>query len=66
MKWFLVVYFFVAGEWHTAEHLNMDGWHRIEYPTAESCIQAQWQFTDVTNPKVIRASCEQHDQLTNS
>jgi hypothetical protein len=61
MKWFLVVYFFVAGEWHTAEHLNMDGWHRMEYPTAESCIQAQWQFTDVTNPKVIRASCEPVD-----
>ncbi len=58
MKWFLVVYFFVAGEWHTAEDLGRHGWYRIAHPDAESCIQAQWEFTEVTNQKVIRASCE--------
>jgi hypothetical protein len=61
MKWFLVVYFFVAGEWHTAESLDRFGWHRIEHPNAESCINAQWEFTEVTNQKIIRASCEQHE-----
>jgi hypothetical protein len=60
MKWFLVVYFFIAGEWHTAESLDRFGWYRIEHPNAESCINAQWEFTEVTNQKVIRASCEQH------
>jgi|TARA_B100000959_G_C14567830_1_gene454483 hypothetical protein len=64
MKWFLVVYFFVCcgpeGGWKTAEELNNDGWYRIEHPDAESCINAQWEFTEVTNTNVIRASCEQH------
>ena len=58
MKWALVVYFFVAGTWQTAEQLNKFGWYRTTYADAESCIQAQWQFTEVTNPRVIRASCE--------
>lgn len=60
MKWFLVVYFIVAGEWYTAEHLEKHGWYRVEHPDAESCIQAQWEFTSITNPEAIRASCEQH------
>ena len=62
MKWFLVVYFMVAGEWHSAEDLNRIGWYRIAHPTAESCIQAQWQFTEA-NPNIdeIRASCETVD-----
>ena len=58
MKWALVVYFFVAGTWQTAESLKRDGWYRTTYADAESCIQAQWQFTEVTNPRVIRASCK--------
>ena len=58
MKWFLVVYFFVAGEWYTAEHLNRHGWYKIAYPDVESCIQAQWKFTEVTDTNLIRASCE--------
>ena len=58
MKWFLVVYFMWAGEWHSAEDLNRIGWYRIAHPTAESCIQAQWDFTEVTNTQIIRASCE--------
>jgi len=58
MKWALVVYFLVQGTWHTAEDLNRVGWYRIIHPDAESCIQAQWEFTAVTNPNIIRASCE--------
>ena len=61
MKWALVVYFFVAGTWQTAEQLNKFGWYRTTYADAESCIQAQWEFTSVTNQNVIRASCEQVD-----
>ena len=45
----------------TFQDLGRFGWYRIEHPTAESCINAQWEFTEVTNPRVIRASCEQLD-----
>ncbi len=61
MKWALVVYFFVAGGWFTAEELGRHGWYRIVHPDAESCIQAQWEFMEVVNQKVIRASCEEVD-----
>ena len=61
MKWFLVVYFVVGGEWVSAENLGKEGWYRIQYPDAESCINAQWEFTSITNPDAIRASCEQHN-----
>ena len=60
MKWFLVVYFLVAGEWHTAEVLHLDGWYRTAYTDAESCIQAQWHFTETTNTDVVKVSCELH------
>ena len=60
MKWFLVVYFVVGTEWPTAESLGREGWYRVEHPDAESCIQAQWEFTDITNTQAIRASCELH------
>ena len=61
MKWFLVVYFAVGTEWISAENLGKVGWYRIQHPDAESCIQAQWDFTEVTDTKVIRASCEPQD-----
>ena len=64
MKWVLIVYFFVLGPdggWKTAEELGKFGWYRTSHPDAESCIQAQWEFTSVTNQNVIRASCEQVD-----
>ena len=60
MKWFLVVYFLIGTEWHTAERLDREGWYRVQHRDAESCIQAQWEFTDITNTKAIRASCELH------
>ncbi len=60
MKWFLVVYFLVGTEWHTAESLDREGWYRVQHPDAESCIQAQWEFTSITNTDAIRASCELH------
>ena len=61
MKWFLVVYLFTADAWFTAEQLGHDGWHRNQYPDAESCIIAQHQFTDrYPDIDLMRASCEQH------
>tara|TARA_Y100000592_G_C5264909_1_gene219089 strand:+ start:225 stop:425 length:201 start_codon:yes stop_codon:yes gene_type:complete len=60
MKWALVVYFFVAGTWQTAETLSMDGWYRTMYADAEQCIQAQNHFAHNTQSlqKQIRAQCE--------
>jgi len=60
MKWAMIVYFSIAGQWHTAEELEMQGWYRITYPDVEHCIQAQHQFT-ASNPDItaIRASCEE-------
>ena len=54
MQWFMVIYIFVAGEWLEDT--------RIPYPGSESCIQAQWRFTEA-NPEIqqIRASCELQD-----
>jgi len=59
MKWAMIVSFYLAGEWHTAEQLQMRDWYRIMYRNAELCILAQHQFTD-NNPDItqIRASCE--------
>ena len=59
MKWFLVVYFVVGSEWVSAEKLGKEGWYRIQYPDAESCINAQWEFTSITNPDAIRAIVDQ-------
>ena len=60
MKWAMIVSFYLAGEWHTAEQLHMRDWYRIMYDNAELCIQAQHQFT-ASNPDItaIRASCEE-------
>lgn len=60
MKWALIVYFSIAGTWHTAEELEMHGWYRMTYPDVEQCIEAQHHFTD-NNPDItkIRASCEE-------
>ena len=54
MQWIMVIYIFVAGEWVAND--------RVEFLDAESCIQAQWQFTEA-NPDIdeIRASCEPRD-----
>ena len=59
MKWMLVVYFSVAGSWHTAAELEMREWQTRMFPDAESCIQAQHRFTDL-HPEIdrMRASCE--------
>ena len=54
MKWVMIVYVLTAGVWTQS--------HTVSYPDAESCIQAQWQFTEA-NPNIdeIRASCETVD-----
>ncbi len=59
MKWMLVVYFSVAGSWHTAAELEMSEWQTRMFPDAESCIQAQHRFT-LEHPEIdqMRASCQ--------
>ena len=54
MEWILAIYIFTAGEWQLHQQHG--------FPDVESCIQAQWEFTDL-NPDItqIRASCEQSE-----
>ena len=60
MQWALIVYFFVAGEWYSAEQLDMDGWFRKHYPDAETCIVRQNAFAETMHlhQHKIRAQCE--------
>ena len=63
MRWFLIVYFLTMGTdgnmtWRTAEELGREGWYRMEHPDSESCIIAQNLFTENTDGRLMRASCE--------
>ena len=58
MKWFLVVYFWVAGEWTSAEQLGHDGWYRVGHADVEACIRAQHEFTEWNQDPNKHASCE--------
>ena len=62
MKWALIVYFYVAGTWYTAEELHMTEFPTTLHASAESCIQAQHSFTEA-HPDIgrVRAGCEQTD-----
>ena len=39
MKWFLVVYFLVNGEWVEAGKLNKEGWWAIEKESEKVCLE---------------------------
>ena len=49
MKWAMIVSFYLAGEWHTAEQLHMRDWYRTIHDNAELCIQAV-SYTHLTLP----------------
>ena len=39
MKWFLVVYFLVNGEWIEAGKLNKEGWWAVEKESKQTCLE---------------------------
>ncbi len=39
MNWFIVVYFFINGNWIEADQLNKEGWSPSLQPNYETCIQ---------------------------
>jgi len=69
MKWFLVVYFLVNGEWIEAGKLNKEGWWAVEKENKEVCLEkmnfANYNLKRIADYRQIvsnvKFECEQWD-----